>query len=98
MWCQLHCPSIGIAPQTLQDPDTIETFIPFTMSPETIEWSPREGLVPIIFSPIPELVNGAIDMYHNAAVAAGRDLERGRGLGHFREIVVADTDEEAYAI
>ena len=89
---------IGIAPQTLQDPDTIETFIPFTMSPQTIEWSAREGLVPIIFSPIPELVNGAIDMYHNAAVAAGRDLERGRGLGHFREIVVADTDEEAYAI
>ena len=89
---------VGIAPQTLQDPDSIETFIPFTMSAETIEWSAREGLVPIIFSPIPELVQGAIDMYQNAATEAGRNLERGRGLGHFREIVVADTDEEAYAI
>ena len=28
---------IGIAPLTLQVPSTIETFIPFTMSPATIE-------------------------------------------------------------
>ena len=89
---------IGIAPQTLQKPETIEQFIPFTMSPETIEWSAREGLVPIIFSPIKEHVQGAIDLYHKAAVDAGRELDRGRGLGHFREIIVADSDEEAYAI
>ena len=89
---------VGIAPLTLQDPDTIETFIPFTMSPETIEWSAREALTPIIFSPIPEHVDAAVDLYHQAATGAGRSLERGRGLGHFREIVVADTDAEAHAI
>ena len=89
---------IGIAPLTLQDPDHIETFIPFTMSPETIEWSAREGLTPIIFSPIPEHIEAAVGLYHDAARNAGRDLERRRGLGHFREIVVADTDAEARAI
>lgn len=89
---------VGLAPLTLQDPASIETFIPFTMSPETIEWAAREGLVPVIFSPIPEHIEAAIDLYHEAAVAAGRQLERGRGLGHFREIVVADSDAEAHAI
>lgn len=89
---------IGIAPLTLQQPETIETFIPFTMSPETIAWSAREGLTPIIFSPIPEHIDAALSLYHEAATDNGRMLERGRGLGHFREIVVADTDAEAQAI
>ena len=89
---------IGIAPLTLQEPSEIEIFIPFTMSPETVEWSAREGAVPIIFSPIEEHAKGAIDLYYSAAKDAGRDLEWGHGVGHFREIVVADTDEEAHRI
>ena len=89
---------IGIAPLTLQVPSTIETFIPFTMSPATIEWSAQEQITPIIFSPIEAHARGAIDLYHSAANAGGHALEWGRGLGHFREIVVADTDAEAIAI
>lgn len=90
--------NIGIAPMTLQDPESVEIFIPFTMSPETIQWSAQEGITPIIFTPIPEHANASVDLYHQSATAAGRDIERGRGLGHFREIVVADTEEEAQAI
>ena len=89
---------VGIAPLTLQDPSSIELFIPFTMSAETIEWSARERAVPIIFSPIEEQAKGAIDLYHSAATDGGRTLDWGQGVGHFREIVVADTDEEAYRI
>ncbi len=89
---------IGIAPLTLQEPDSIEVFIPFTMSAETIEWSAREGITPVIFTPIEEHARASLDLYHNAATAAGHDLEWGRGLGHFRNIVVADTDAEAHAI
>ncbi|MGR9091261.1 MAG: LLM class flavin-dependent oxidoreductase [Gammaproteobacteria bacterium] len=89
---------IGIAPQTLQDPDSIEVFIPFTMSPETIEWSAREGVKPVIFSPIEEIVRGCLDLYQNAARDAGRDLAWGKGVGHFRDIVVADTEAEAHHI
>ena len=89
---------IGIAPQTLQDPATIEVCIPFTMSAETIEWSARQGVTPIVFTPIEALARGCVDLYHHAAREAGRDLAWGQGLGHFREIVVADTQAEAIAI
>ena len=90
--------NVGIAPMTLQDPDSVEIFIPFTMSPETIQWSAQQGITPIIFTPIPEHANASVDLYHQAATEAGRDVERGRGLGHFREIIVADTEEQANAI
>ncbi|MGR8950185.1 MAG: LLM class flavin-dependent oxidoreductase [Gammaproteobacteria bacterium] len=90
--------NIGIAPLTLQDPESIEIFIPFTMSPETIEWSAKEGITPIIFTPVEEHARASIELYHQAATEAGRDIELGKGLGHFREIVVADTEEEAQAI
>ena len=89
---------VGIAPLTLQEPGSIEVFIPFTMSAETIEWSAREGVTPVIFTPIEEHARASIDLFHNAAVAAGIDAQWGRGLGHFRDIVVADTDAEAHAI
>lgn len=89
---------IGIAPLTLQAPSSIEVFIPFTMSPATIEWSAQEQITPIIFSPIEAHARGAIELYQAASNAAGHRLDWGRGLGHFREIVVADTDAEAIAI
>lgn len=89
---------VGIAPLTLQDPDSVEVFIPFTMSAETIEWSAREGVKPVIFTPVEENVTQCLDLFHAAAQEAGRDLEWGRGVGHFRDIVVADTDTEAHAI
>lgn len=88
---------IGIAPNTLQDPSTIEVYIPFTMSPATIEWSAQQGVIPVIFTPIEALAKGCLDLYHQAAQAAGRDLAWGKGVGHFREIVVADTEAEAVA-
>lgn len=89
---------VGIAPLTLQDPDAVEVFIPFTMSAETLEWSAREGVKPVIFTPVEAQATRCVDLFHAAAQAAGRDLEWGRGVGHFRDIVVADTDAEAHAI
>ncbi|MGE0370622.1 MAG: LLM class flavin-dependent oxidoreductase [Gammaproteobacteria bacterium] len=89
---------IGIAPMTLQDPDSIETFIPFTMSAETIEWSAREGVKPVIFSPIEETAKASIDLYYEASKSAGRDVPWGSNIGHFRDIIVADTEAEAIAI
>ena len=89
---------IGIAPLTLQDPDSIEVHIPFTMSPATIEWAARQNVIPIIFTPIEQHAKSSIDVFHNAVVDAGRENEWGRGVGHFREIVVADTEAEAQAV
>ncbi len=89
---------IGIAPQTLQDPQAVEVFIPFTMSAETIEWSAREGVTPVIFTPIDEHVRGCLDLYHDAAHRAGRTLDWGAGVGHFRDIVIADSEAEAHHV
>ncbi|NNL86832.1 MAG: LLM class flavin-dependent oxidoreductase [Myxococcales bacterium] len=89
---------VGIAPLTLQEPEHIESFIPFTTSPETLAWAARERVTPVIFTPIVENASASIDGFHQAATEAGRKLDWGKGIGHFREIVVADTDEEAHAI
>jgi alkanesulfonate monooxygenase SsuD/methylene tetrahydromethanopterin reductase-like flavin-dependent oxidoreductase (luciferase family) len=89
---------IGIAPNTLQDPATIEVAIPFTLSPNTIRWSAGEGAWPIIFTPIEETVKACLDAYHEAALERDPSIGWGQNVGHFRDIVVADTDEEAFAI
>jgi alkanesulfonate monooxygenase SsuD/methylene tetrahydromethanopterin reductase-like flavin-dependent oxidoreductase (luciferase family) len=89
---------VGIAPMTLQDPATIESYIPFTMSTATLQWAARNEVIPILFTPIDALVRGCIDAFQGAAHEAGRNVEWGRGLGHFREILIADTDEEAIAL
>lgn len=89
---------IGIAPLTLQKPETVETFTPFTTSPATIEWAARENVTPVIFTPIVENAKACIDLYYKAAQEAGRDIAWGESVGHFREVVVADTDAEAFAI
>jgi alkanesulfonate monooxygenase SsuD/methylene tetrahydromethanopterin reductase-like flavin-dependent oxidoreductase (luciferase family) len=89
---------IGIAPNTLQDPASIELMVPFTLSPNTIRWAAREGGWPIIFSPIEKTVTACLDAYHEEATQRDPSIGWGRNVGHFREIVVADTDEEAFAI
>lgn len=89
---------IGIAPTTLQDPKHIEVMIPFTMSIRTIQWAAKEGAKPILFTPIHENIVQGLDAYHAAAKEAGYNLEWGHGVGHFREIMIADTDEEALAM
>ena len=93
---------IGTSRLTLQDLASIETLMPFTMSPATIEWSAAEPITPIMVAPIEQLARGAVGLYHQAAHAADHANEWRRGLGHFREIVVAHTDThtdtEAYAI
>lgn len=89
---------IGIAPNTLQDPSTIEVMIPFTLSPNTIRWSAQEGAWPIVFTPIDHIIRSCLDAYHGEAVKRDPNIKWGQNVGHFREIVVADTDEEAFNI
>lgn len=89
---------IGIAPNTLQDPETIEVMVPFTLSPNTIRWAASEGAWPIIFSPIDEIIRVCLDAYHGEAKKRDPNIGWGQNIGHFRDVIVADTDEEALAI
>ena len=54
--------------------------------------------MPVIFTPILEHAKACVDLYHKTAKEVGRDLAWGDGVGHFREIVVADTEAAAHAI
>jgi alkanesulfonate monooxygenase SsuD/methylene tetrahydromethanopterin reductase-like flavin-dependent oxidoreductase (luciferase family) len=89
---------VGIAPNTLQDPASIELMVPFTMSPNTIRWAAGQGAWPIVFSPIKEIIDVCLDAYHEEALKRDPNIERGQNVGHFREIVVARTDEEAFEV
>jgi alkanesulfonate monooxygenase SsuD/methylene tetrahydromethanopterin reductase-like flavin-dependent oxidoreductase (luciferase family) len=89
---------IGIAPNTLQDPASIELMVPFTLSPNTIRWAAQQAAWPIIFSPIKEIVDSCLDAYHEEALKRDPSIKRGENVGHFREIVVAETDEEAFEV
>jgi len=90
--------AVSVVPATVQDPKHIEVMVPFTMTPRTIQWAAKEGARPILFTPIHEYIVQALDVYQAAAKEAGRDLRWGEGVGHFREIVVAQTDREAEEI
>jgi alkanesulfonate monooxygenase SsuD/methylene tetrahydromethanopterin reductase-like flavin-dependent oxidoreductase (luciferase family) len=37
-------------------------------------------------------------VYHEEATAAGRTVEPGEGMGVLRDVIVADTDEDAWAL
>jgi alkanesulfonate monooxygenase SsuD/methylene tetrahydromethanopterin reductase-like flavin-dependent oxidoreductase (luciferase family) len=89
---------IGIAPNTLQDPSTIEMMVPFTLSPNTMRWAAQEGAWPIVFTPIDETLRMCLDAYHSEALKRDPNIKWGQNVGHFRDIVVADTDEEAFEI
>ena len=89
---------IGIAPNTLQDPSTIEMMVPFTLSPNTMRWAAQEGAWPIVFTPIDQTLRMCLDAYHSEAVKRDPNIKWGQNVGHFRDIVVADTDEEAFEI
>jgi alkanesulfonate monooxygenase SsuD/methylene tetrahydromethanopterin reductase-like flavin-dependent oxidoreductase (luciferase family) len=90
--------AVSVVPATVQDPKHIEVMVPFTMTPRTIQWAAREGAKPILFTPIHEYIAQSLDVYQAAAKEAGRELKWGEGVGHFREIVVANTDREAEEI
>jgi alkanesulfonate monooxygenase SsuD/methylene tetrahydromethanopterin reductase-like flavin-dependent oxidoreductase (luciferase family) len=65
-----------------------------TLTPETIAWTAREGIVPMIFLPFPEAALRGAELYRREAHAAGRDLALGESVGLAR-IVAIDRSKEA---
>lgn len=88
---------IGIAPQPLQKPYP-EVMQPFSFSEPTIRWCARNGIRPILAPVNAGLEEFLFKVYHEEANAAGRALEPGDGIGVLRDVLIADTDEEAWAL
>ena len=85
---------IGVVPKPLQKPHP-PIFQPFASSENTIRWCAREEVTAILPPMYSGLQNQLYDIYRDEAAQAGRDLAPGEGLGLLRDVVVADTDQEA---
>ncbi|MGH2406186.1 MAG: LLM class flavin-dependent oxidoreductase, partial [bacterium] len=85
---------IGVVPKPLQKPHP-PLFQPFASSENTIRWCARESVTAILPPMYLALQNQLYDVYQEEAAIAGRALEPGEGLGVLRDVVVANTDEEA---
>ena len=88
---------IGVVPKPLQQPHP-PLFQPFASSERTIRWCAREGVTAILPPMHLELQNRLFELYHEEATAAGRDLQPGEGLAVLRDVIVADSDDEAYQL
>ena len=83
---------IGVVPKPLQQPHP-PLMQPFAFSESTIRWCARENVTPIL-APVNATLEGSLfDVY---AEESGRP--RGEGMGILRDVMVADTDEEAFAL
>lgn len=88
---------IGVVPKPLQQPHP-PIMQPFSFSEPTIRWCARNGVQPILAPVNDQLESFLFQVYHEEARAAGRDVVPGEGIGVLRDVVVADTDEEAWAL
>jgi alkanesulfonate monooxygenase SsuD/methylene tetrahydromethanopterin reductase-like flavin-dependent oxidoreductase (luciferase family) len=88
---------IGVVPKPLQRPHP-PLFQPFASSERSIRWCAREGVTGVLPPMHIDLQNRLYEVYREEAAAGGRVLEPGEGLGVLRDVIVADTDDEALAL
>jgi len=85
---------VGVVPKPLQKPHP-PIFQPFASSENTIRWCAREQVTAILPPMYLALQNQLYDVYRDEAEQSGRSLAPGEGLGVLRDVVVADSEEEA---
>jgi alkanesulfonate monooxygenase SsuD/methylene tetrahydromethanopterin reductase-like flavin-dependent oxidoreductase (luciferase family) len=84
--------AVGVVPKPLQKPFP-PVFLPFASSPNSIRWAATEGVTAIL-PPMHEAYEAPLfDLY---AEVSGKP--RGKGTGLLRDVIIADTDEEAMAL
>ena len=84
--------SVGVVPKPLQKPYP-PVFLPFASSPNSIRWAAQEGVTAIL-PPMHEAYESPLfDLY---AEVSGKP--RGQGTGLLRDVIIADTDDEAMAL
>ena len=80
---------LGVVPKPVQRPHP-PIYQPFSSSESTIRWCAAHGVTPILPAVHPELERRLFAIH---AEASGR--APGDGIGVLRDLVIADTDEEA---
>jgi alkanesulfonate monooxygenase SsuD/methylene tetrahydromethanopterin reductase-like flavin-dependent oxidoreductase (luciferase family) len=84
--------AVGVVPKPLQSPHP-PIFQPFASSERSIRWCAQEGITAVLPPLFPALEDELTSLY---AEVSGRPA--GAGIGLLRDVVVADTDEEAQAL
>ena len=80
---------VGVVPKPVQKPHP-PVFQPFASSEESIRWCAREGVTAILPPLHPKRERALFELF---AEESGRPL--GEGIGVLRDVVIADTDQEA---
>lgn len=88
---------IGTVPEPYQKPHP-PLFQPFSFSESSVRWAAQHNVVPITIVCDKEICTGQFKACQDGAAQFGKKLSFGQGIGITREVVVADTDEEAMAI
>jgi alkanesulfonate monooxygenase SsuD/methylene tetrahydromethanopterin reductase-like flavin-dependent oxidoreductase (luciferase family) len=84
--------AVGVVPKPLQKPHP-PVFQPFASSEKSIRWCAEEGVTAVL-PPLHPLREAALfELY---AAASGRPA--GEGVGVLRDVIIADSDEEAQAL
>ncbi len=81
--------AVGVVPKPVQKPHP-PIFQPFASSERSIRWCAREGVTAIL-PPLHPLLEA--DLFRIYSEASGLPL--GEGIGVLRDVIVADSDEEA---
>ena len=85
---------ISPVPKPYQKPHPL-VFQALTMTEETIRWAAREGVIPVIFLPFPDLAIKGAQFYTDEAAKAGRSLKLGQSVGLCRLLYLGNSYQEA---
>lgn len=88
---------IGIAPKLYQNRD-IEVWQPFSHSADTWRFCAKEKIVPFMLNTDDTAMQKLISAYQDEAVKVGREIASGDGIGVFRDVLVANSDERAHEL
>lgn len=83
---------IGVVPKPVQKPHP-PLMQPFAFSESTIRWCARENVMPVLAPVNAQLENDLFEIY-----AKESNLPVGESMGVLRDVIVADTDEEALTL
>jgi len=85
---------ISPVPKPYQKPHP-PLFQALSRTEATIRWAAREGVVPLVFLPFPDMAIKGAGFYSEEAAKAGRSVPLGRSIGLARLIYLGDTREQA---
>lgn len=88
---------IGTVPEPYQKPHP-PLFQPFSFSESSVRWAAQNNVVPLTVVCDPDICSGQFRACQEGAAEVGKSLDFGQGVGLVREVIVADTDEEAMAL